>query len=331
MRREIEAGGRMAFMDWARRKSNSLLQFMEKTQSWAFNRLEAIEERQGWVKVLDQSVRNFLEHGMTLHAGNFAYSAFLAIFPLILLAVSIVGFLFNYDPATLQKFIDLLKSSVPDMQVTIPNAVDTMVKWRGVVGVLGLVGLLWSVSRIAYALNRGFGEIWQGERRSLIRKKVLAFVVMLIVMVVGLIGLGVTFASSQLLAWINHQVGPILSGLCFVLGLILSPLATILIFATLYRTIPVKRPGWKEIIWGALTAALILDALEYLLSFYFTRISKTQALFGPLGIVAGIVLWLYFVGIMILLGAEIVGALQQRWATDDSAPVATEESPAAQP
>lgn len=91
-----------------------------------------------------------------------------------------------------------------------------------------------------------------------------------------------------------------------------GPAASFLIFATLYRALPRIKPGWREVFWGALAVALLLDVSEYLMGYYFTRVSRTQAVYGPLGIVIGLILWLYIVGMMIFLGAEIVQVLQKR-------------------
>ncbi len=123
----------------------------------------------------------------------------------------------------------------------------------------------------------------------------------------------------------NEHTGPILSSLMVVASHIVSPLATMLIFALLYRTIPKNKPGWKEILWAALPMALLLDLAEYLLGIYFTKISSTQALYGSMGIVIGIVLWLYIVGIFIFFGAEIVQTLQRRW--EPAVITRTEEAP----
>jgi membrane protein len=280
----------------------------ERSSRW----LDDFTARHGWAAVSVQAVKDFFRHDMTIHSGNFAYSSFLAIFPLILLITSIVGFVFSYSPETMQKLIDILRKTVPDMPVTIGNAVESLQRFRGVVGVLGLIGLVWSVSRIAYAIQTGFDQIWEMKKRSYVRKKIFALGVMLLIGVVGLIGLSITMLSTGFFSWLRDVTGPVISTLAVVLGAILSPLASAIIFATLYRTLPQKKPGWREIFWGALTAALLLDISEYGLGFYFTRISKAQAIYGSIGVVIGIVLWLYVVGMLIFIGAEMVRALQER-------------------
>jgi membrane protein len=249
---------------------------------------------------------------MTLHAGNFAYSAFLGIFPLLLFILSIIGFIFHYDPAIMQKVLDVIKTRLPDMQVTIQAAGQSMDRLRNTVGIISLIGLLWSMSRISYTFQIGFEAAWGMKQRGFVVKKIYSVALMLLMIVVAIIGLSITFISTYLFSWVNQHTGPILSSITVVATHIISPCATFLIFALLYRTIPKYKPRWKEILWGAVPMAILLDLFEYGLGFYFTKISKTQALYGPLGILIGIVLWLYFVGIFIFFGAEIVQTLQKR-------------------
>jgi membrane protein len=298
-----------------------------------FRYLEDLGQRHPSISVLTKALEDFLRHNMNLHAGNFAYSAFLAIFPAVFLALAVVGYLFRYNPSAMQSTIDFIRKLIPDFGgKTIVNTADSLSKLRNVAGVIGILGLLWSVSRISYAIDTGFTAVWQTRKQSYFKKKVFAFGVLLLVGLAGVMGLAITFLSSQFLSWIDKQTGPVISALTFVLGLFLSPAATLLIFAVLYRVMPRKKPGFREVFWGALIAALSLDAVEYLLSFYFTSISKQQALYGSIGVILGVVLWLYVVGIMVFFGAEIVHVLQEKRGLGLEAPdesvAAREDAPA---
>jgi membrane protein len=273
--------------------------------------LEDLGRRRPSISALTTALDNFIRHQMTLHSGNFAYSAFLGVFPLIFVILAIVGILCRYNPQVLQSTLDFIKKLIPDFGTNATrDMTDTIVQLRNVVGIVGIIGLLWSVSRIAYAIDRGFTAVFETRKQGFLKKKLFAFGVLFLVGFVGLAGLAITYGSSQLVHWIDQQTGPFISGICIVIGAVLSPAASFLIFATIYRVIPRTKPGYREIFWGALLAAVGLAASEYVLSFYFKYVSKYQALYGSLGVVVGIVLWLYMVGILIFFGAELVRALQ---------------------
>ncbi|MEW6554098.1 MAG: YihY/virulence factor BrkB family protein [Actinomycetota bacterium] len=305
----------MAWKERLNEKTKLIVRWSRKATQRAGRLYGHLAQRYGFIAVIDQAIRNFFRHGMSLHAGNFAYSAFLAIFPLFLLIAAVIGFIFSYNSDVMQKVTEAIRNVLPDMPSTVNAASESLVRLRNVVGILGIIGLLWTISKITYAIQTGFEEVWETYKRSFVKKKLFAFGVMFLLLLVGIVGLAVTFVSSQFFSWLNRETGPVLSTLAVVFGALLSPLASTLIFAVLYRRIPLVRPGWKEVLWGAITAALLLDAAEYGLGIYFTKISKNQALYGSLGVVLGIVLWLYVVGILIFLGAEIVHVLQLRWET----------------
>jgi len=273
--------------------------------------LEDLGRRRPSISALTMALDNFIRHQMTLHSGNFAYSAFLGLFPLVLVILAIVGILCRYNPQVLQATLDFIRKLVPDFGSNGSRDItDSMVQLRNVVGVLGIVGLLWTVSRISYAIDRGFTAVFQTRKQGYLKKKLFAFGVLFLVGLVGMVGLAITYGSTQLVHWIDQQTGPVISALCIVLGAVLTPAASFLIFATILRVIPRQKPGYREVFWGALFAALGLAASEYVLSFYFRYVSSYEALYGSLGVIIGIVLWLYFVGILIFFGAELVRALQ---------------------
>jgi membrane protein len=302
----------MPFKDKFQEKKASLYRYYQNLEGKLTERLQSSRERNVWIEVIYQSVQGFFEDKMSLHAGNFAYSAFLGIFPLLLFILSIVGFFFHYDPTIMRKVLDAIKNILPDMQVTVQAAGESMDRLRNTVGIISLIGLVWSMSRIAYTFQLGFEAAWGMKQRSYVAKKIYSVALMLLLIVVAVLGLAITFISTSLFSWVNQHTGPIISPIMVVASHIISPCATFLIFALLYRSIPKNKPRWKEILWGAIPMALLLDLFEYGLGIYFTKISKTQAIYGPLGIIIGIVLWLYFVGIFIFFGAEIVQTLQRR-------------------
>ena len=281
-----------------------------------FRKLQVARGRHGWLDVLYESAEGFLKDRMTVHAGNFAYSAFLGLFPLLLFAFAVVGYLFQYDPETMRAVLDAVKRALPEMRGTVQASGESIQRLRGTLGVIGLVGLLWSMSRITYSFQLGFEAAWGMKQRGYIAKKLYSVTLMLMMMVTAVVGLGITFVTTHLFSWVSRHVGPALSMLLALGGHVVSPMASMFIFVLLYRSIPRDKPGWKEVLWAALPMALLLDLVEYLLGIYFTRISSTQALYGSMGIVIGIVLWLYCVGLIIFFGAEVVQTLQRRWAPE---------------
>lgn len=275
--------------------------------------LDEASRRHAWVAVSRQALADFLRHDMTLHAGNFAFSAFLAVFPLMLLVTSIIGFVFSLSPETMRSALDALTRALPEMPSAISAAADSMVRLKGVSALVGLLGLLWTASKITFAIQTGFEQVWEVQKRSFLKKRLFALGVLLLLLAFAMASLAINYLSSQLLAWIGEHLGPLFSVLSFLVGLVLGLAASALIFVVLYRTLPMRKPGWREVVWGAGIAALLLYVAQYVLNFYFSRVSRAEVVYGSIGIVMGVLLWLYVIGMLVFLGAEVVHVLQERW------------------
>lgn len=307
----------MSFKSVIRRKTEGLKRFIGGIKRKSSKYLEIITSKYGFAAVTAHALKNFISHGMTIYAGNFAYSAFLAMFPMILLIAAATGLVFNNNPEIMQKAMDALIEIFPGATDALEAMIESVVRLRSVVGAVGVLGLLWTVSKIAFAIQTGFEEVWEMRRRTFVKKKLFAMEIMLLLIVIGLLSLLATFLSSYLISWLEENVGTMVSTLSLFMKALFIPAASLVIFTVLYHAIPLGETKWKEVLWGALVASLLLYANHNLMSFYFRRISNAEALYGSMGVLLGIVLWLYLVGIIIFFGAEIVHSLQVRWEAQD--------------
>jgi membrane protein len=86
----------------------------------------------------------------------------------------------------------------------------------------------------------------------------------------------------------------------------------------LYRFGPSRQGArWHWISPGSLLATLLWLAASALLSFYVANVASYDAIYGPLGAVAGMMMWFWVSAYAVLLGAEVNAALEPR---DDDAP-----------
>ena len=90
-----------------------------------------------------QAWRVVKENNGGLYAGAITYFSFLALFPLILLAVAITGFVLHAHPAAQASLFDHISENVPgDFGKTLRSSIQTAIDARAGVGIVGLVGVL---------------------------------------------------------------------------------------------------------------------------------------------------------------------------------------------
>ncbi len=277
-----------------------------------FRRLDMRGERHGWMAAATGAMRGFKEHGMNVYAGNFAYSAFLALVPLLLLGLAVLGFVFHSDREAMRSVVSALRDRFPQLSAAIEDTAEGTERYRGLLGLAGLAGLAWSSSRIVHSLKLGFSRVWGYPPRSTLGSRLRALPLVLLLALAGALGMSLSLAASGLLGRLSGGLGAAGTSILFALGLLGSMAVSALILALLYRLGVRAGPGWKEALIAAVIASVLLEAVSVGLSFYFNAFSGSQALLGTLGIALGILVWLYSLGVVIFLGAELAAALQRK-------------------
>jgi membrane protein len=278
----------------------------------ARNRFARIKLEHPLADVLESTARRFSADEMVLHSANFAFSAFLSIFPLILIVASIFGFIFEYNPTVMQTLIDDVTKAVPQLGVVINTVADSLIRWRGLAAVIGVIGLLLSVNRLVFSVRKGFRKIWDMPKPKFFEKFGSGMLGSLLTVLLSIVVFAAAYATSQAISFISDKLGNFFAVLFLLLGVFLTIGMFFLIFAVPYWLIPRPRPGLKPIAWGGMLAGVLTVISTYVMNIYLNSVSKTQAIFGSVGVIVGLLLWLYFAGLMLFLGAELVKVLEDR-------------------
>ena len=88
----------------------------------------------------------------------------------------------------------------------------------------------------------------------------------------------------------------------------------VFIFATvllLYKIVPYKRSPWRELLPGALVAALLFEVSKALFVLYLDYARNLEAVYGSLSSIIVLLLWLYFSARVVLFGVEIIAARKE--------------------
>src|SRR4051794_3037612 len=113
-----------------------------RLKAGAVRRWQAAQRDHAWLDHLGRGYRHYqARHGDQL-AAAITYFSFLALFPLILLGVSVTGFVLAASPDLQQQLLDNIAQQAPGgFGDTISTAIKTAINQRAVTGVIGLVGV----------------------------------------------------------------------------------------------------------------------------------------------------------------------------------------------
>jgi len=294
-------------------KTVSLLSRLEQALHTIYGKL--VTERR-WFAVLSAAVSDFWQKKMYYYSGYFTYSAFLAVLALLVASSAVLGFLMHSSDSVKEEMTKALQSVAPVISGTSKEAVNSLTNYRNVIGVLGIIALLWTGTKIFSTLEWAFCEIWESKRRSYARSKVLGLALISMVGVIFLLSFLVQFAFTAVWAWavgkesVTYTVGSTLFKP--VIGLAVN----FAMFLFMYKVIPTVKQSFRNAMSGAIVSALLFLGLQYLLWFYFVQISNIPSVYGSLATAVILIIMLHLTGMIIFLGAEIVRMLGDEGAVE---------------
>jgi membrane protein len=253
--------------------------------------------------------RRYTENNGNQYAGAITFFSFLALFPLLLLAVSITGFVLHANPELQRELLDKIGENLPGgFGDTLQTAVDSAVANRAAVGVVGLVGLLLTglgwISNLRMAIN----SVWGGRpfKRPLVTAKISDLIVLAGLGLGAILSLAFTASATsvtdQLLKWIGLDDLPGAGTVTTILGLGVAVLGDMVIFGWLLIRLPKATVPRVVAIRAALLAAIGFEVLKVVGSYTIAATSHSRTA-GPFAAVVAILVWMQLVARWLLFCA----------------------------
>lgn len=272
--------------------------------------------RSAWSGVLRRTLREFKADQLTDLAAALTYYGVLAIFPMLIVIVSVLGLI---GRSVTQPLVANLSVVAPGPAKTIftnaINNVQSHQKTAGILFVVGLLAALWSASGYIAAFMRASNAVWDVEEGRPIYKTLP-------------LRLGVTAVTVTLLTLSAIAVvftGPLAQKLGAVIGLGSSAvlvwdiakwpvmmLMVAVILAILYYAGPnVRQPGFRWVTPGGVVAVVLWIAVSGAFALYVATFASYNKTYGALASVVVFLVWLWLTNVVILLGAELNAEIER--------------------
>jgi membrane protein len=224
------------------------------------------------------------------YASALAFAGFLAMFPMILGALSIVGLAIR-DPGTEARFQSLVLQMFPgSAQPELQNAIQGVKQSAGWMGLVSLGGLLWAASGIFSTMEFAFSQIFGIKQRNLLRQKLMGLVMMLLL--VGAIA--ITVGANAIVASFPYA---------WVTGFVVGAGVMVLLLALLYRFVPNRTFSFRDVLPGALVAGVLIEVLTLGFPVYARLAGGFNTYGAQFGLFFLLATWLYLLSELLLLGA----------------------------
>lgn len=242
-----------------------------------------------------------------LFGAAIAYATLFSLFPLLLLSISIVGYLI----ASPERQAEVIQAAVTTLPVglgdSIRDNVSGVVSGRGISGVIAAIGLIIGAIGVFGSLEVTLNRVLGAERpRGPIKSIALHLLMVLILFILAV--LSTLVGSAQGL--ISTFTGQFSNDTASIIYNVVAQLTALVLSASLYVVVLLFIPNVKlrlrEVLPIALGAAIIWETAKYLFGLYLQSLAKYSVVYGSVGAVIALLTWLYISASILILAAEII-------------------------
>jgi len=266
--------------------------------------------------IIRASVISFQREGGTRGAAGMAYYTLFSLFPLLIVLVTIGSYFVDAGEAT-SRVAQLIFGVIPVGQELVERNIERIVVFRNSIGLLGLIGLLWSGSNAFSMMVHNIISAWPiDERRTFFQKRLFGLVMVIILILVLFL---LTLSSTVLNFLVKFQDS--VPGLdMFVTSWIWGFGSNLLywgvpflLFYSLYRIIPMGRVPIKAACFSALVISLIWRLASSLFQWYLrSGFARYEVIFGSLSAIVVLLFWIYISSVILFFGAHLCAASSVR-------------------
>ncbi len=229
-------------------------------------------------------------------AALIAYYAFVSLFPLLLVFVTVLGIVLEGDPTLKQSILESTQSQFPIVgdQLRLHSLPAS-----GVALAIGLIGSLLGGLAVTNATQSAFNRIWQVPARRRLGFLATRLHGLRLLALFGLLNILSTAAAG----FVGSGPG---GALALFGGVVAALLFNIALFGGAFALLTNARVSWRELAPGVLLAAVVWQLLQHVGGFYVEHVIKRA---GPLsatfGLVLGLLAWLYLGAQVTVFAAEV--------------------------
>jgi membrane protein len=272
--------------------------------------------RDAWRDVLKRTFKEYKADNLTDLAAALTYYGVLAIFPMLIVLVSILGLIGH---SATQPLIENLSKVAPGPAREIfTSAIKNVQSSKGTAGILFIVGLaggLWSASAYIAGFMRASNIVWDvGEGRPIWKTIPLRLAVSLLTVVLLTVSAVAVVLTGGLAKEVGDVIGVGSSAVTIwdiakwpVLVLVVSLMLSILYYASPN----VRHPGFRWITPGSVLAVLLWILTSAAFAFYVASFASYNKTYGALGGIVVFLVWLWITNTVILLGAELNAEIER--------------------
>jgi membrane protein len=264
-------------------------------------------EKRPWLDHLIRGYQRYKSANGDQLAAAITYFSFLAIFPLVLLAASVAGYVLANDAGLVDQLLRQIRDNVPgSLGDTMSDAVRSVIEHRGSIGIIALLGVAYAGLGWIGNLRTGVQMVWACEvRKESFLKAKLGDLLVLVGLGLGiLLSLALTSGGTAATNWVVEGLhldgipgmGTLVAGITILLALA----ADTLLFMWLFTRLPRRPVRYRTVLRGAILAAVGYEVLKVVGTAYIAGVTSNPT-YGVFAGAVGLLVWIDLVSRFLLL------------------------------
>jgi membrane protein len=261
---------------------------------------------QVFLQKINLSVHFFLKNELFNHAGAAAFFFLLSVTPVfLLLLIAFDHYLISYPDVSVS-FFGFLKSINDNLDKDFLIKIGLLNVNTTTIGIFGLVNLLWAGRSILTSIQRGLGVIFPSEKiRTPLVVNAFSFIILSFLLFLSVLATFISMGINLFQAFQPESLVAKALLLTFLPAVrrLLPFLIIFLVIFLAYRFVPPRTPKSASSLTGALWCASSVILLHTLFSRFFD-VTQYNVIYGVLGSLILMVLWIYFSFVLFFFFAE---------------------------
>ena len=246
-------------------------------------------------------------------AGQLAYFTLFSLFPFLLFLVALTGLVIDNPESVLRTLTERMQGLLPrDAVGLLAEYIDrTLRDASASVLFFGILATLWSGWAAADAMTKAINRAYELRETRPWWKLWGISVLMILGFMLVIATLALVVFGPEVGGYVQRLTGlpEALLALWGILRWVLAFLAVTLAHNLLYYLAPNARIPFKWITPGGFTATVLILVASAALNLYVVNFARYNQIYGQLGAIIVLMVWLYSTGLMVLIGAEMNAVL----------------------
>jgi membrane protein len=269
-------------------------------------RLDDFQQKHAFLAFPAAVIKRYGEDKIGKQAALITYYGFLALFPLILAFIAIIGIVVQNDPELQAKIYAQVFQYFPALGHDLAGSFHSL-KHQGLPLIIELLVLVYGARGVAATLQESFNYVWHADKD--LHSNYFLDTLRHFAMIVA-VGVGVTF-STIITYWLVSILKVNLSTTVFVtlVNLVLS----FCLFLLVFRLGTTNRVKTKSLMFGAVFAGIGLLIIQHFGAYIMGHeLPKLRGAYGSFALTLGIMFWIYLQAQIIMYALVITAVRTQR-------------------